>query len=187
VIAKRKVQWPEIWNTNRRQNGKSPLDMSDPGESRVWRVELRAYKRHLKDIWRITTWADLDARLGDVFARMIEDIRYTAPTPDSNRARWPDAPIWKAARAELSENLFEMRCFVDPERVKKVVRADQREIMLALLKGNMITTAVIDDVDDIDLQDFVGQLAGEINHDFSEHPKRAEEKLAKARKRYVFL
>lgn len=37
-IANRKVQWPEIWNANRKQAGHPPLDMSDPARRAVFGV-----------------------------------------------------------------------------------------------------------------------------------------------------
>lgn len=51
-------------------------------------MELRAYKRHLKDTWGVTSWSDFDDKLGDIYAKMVADIRYTDPTSDTNRARW---------------------------------------------------------------------------------------------------
>src|SRR5206468_1118150 len=110
VIAKRKVGWWEIWNATRIRSGAEGLQPDDPAVSRVWRVELRAGKSHLKDRWNIRTWADLDARLGDMVACILNAVRYTRPTPqDSNRSRWLDHDLWQLVRRETQSDLFEMQ------------------------------------------------------------------------------
>ena len=63
------------------------LDPADREGSAVWRIELRAGKEHLKDRWRLRSWADLHDRLGDVMAAALDAVRPAAPTADTNRSR----------------------------------------------------------------------------------------------------
>jgi len=55
AIRKRKWHWFDRWG----------LDWKRDTEA-VWRIEVRAGKRHLKDQWRITTFADLEATMADL-------------------------------------------------------------------------------------------------------------------------
>jgi hypothetical protein len=84
VVQKHKVHWWEIWNADRRARGLPELDPKDRESSRVWRVEVRAGKEHLKDRWNIRTWADLDSKVGDVFAAVLRAVRYAEPNADTN-------------------------------------------------------------------------------------------------------
>ncbi len=55
VTDKRKPIWWELWNANLNSEGLPPLDPKDRSESQIWRVEVRAGKRIMKDRWGITT------------------------------------------------------------------------------------------------------------------------------------
>ena len=183
IIAKRKVEWPEIWNANRAQNGLPPLDFSNVATSRVWRVELRAFKRHLKDLWGLTTWEHLDTKLGDVLAKMITDIRYAEPTSDTNRARWPDSLLWQAVRCELDADLFEMRSFVDPDRVRYVIKEEQRAILQSQTLGLSVSLAALDGIEPEGFEDYVDETAKDTKRRSRNHVIPIEERIAKAKRR----
>jgi hypothetical protein len=115
VRQKQKPEWWAHWNAARTRQNLPPLD----GKETIWRLELRAGKTHLKDRWGIRTWADLDSKLGDLYARTLTDIRYTIPNPtDSERCRWPDHPLWQAARDTIATDLHEMTTGAEPDAVK---------------------------------------------------------------------
>ncbi|MFC7334792.1 hypothetical protein [Rhodocista pekingensis] len=139
VRQKQKPEWWAHWNAARSTRTLPPLG----GDETVWRLELRAGKAHLKERWGVSSWADLDDRLGDLFARALADIRYTVPSPtDSERCRWPDHPLWTAARAALTTDLGEMMTGAGPGVVKQVRRSHLRQIMEAQIKGLVATYAV---------------------------------------------
>ncbi len=51
----------------------------------VYRVELRAAKNELKQKWGITTFADFEAGIGDVYTHAAKKVRYLADCQtDSN-------------------------------------------------------------------------------------------------------
>ena len=187
VMSKGKVEWKEIWNANRARNGLPALDLTQAAASRVWRVELRAYKRHLKDLWHITTWADLDAKLGDVLAKMIKDIRYAEPTGDTNRARWPDSQLWQAVRLELDDDLFEMRSFVDPDRVKEVIKEQQRLILERQILGLNVSLAAFDGIAPEGFEAFLDRTPNASKRLSRNHKVPIGERLEKASGRYVFM
>lgn len=187
VISKRKVEWTELWNQNRRKQGLSELDFNNPSESRIWRVELRAYKRHLKNTWGVTLWSELDDKLGDVYAKMVADIRYADPISDTNRARWPNAQIWKIACKEIKEDLFEMRSGADPDRIKEVIRDEQRRVLQVQKLGLGISLAALDGIAPEDFEAHLEEAA-HISFTLSKSNKvPIEERIANARSKYIFL
>ena len=134
VIQKHKVHWWEIWNAGRRPRGLPELDPKDRRHTAVWRVEARAGKEHLKG-WGITRWSDLDAKAGDMLTGILKAIRYTVPFVDSNRSRWPDAPIWQTVRDQIAGDLFEMTSGAAPVRVKQVRRNHLIETLSKQITG----------------------------------------------------
>jgi len=187
VMVKHKDEWWEIWNADRKASVHSPLDRNDPARRRIWRIELRAYKRHLKDTWGVTSWSDLDDKLGDIYAKMVTDIRYTAPTSDTNRARWPNAQIWKIACKEMKDDLFEMRSGADPVRIKEVIRDEQRRLLQVQKLGLDVSLAGLDDVSPMDFDEFLKDDAGVIKKLSQSHKVPIEERIAKSRAKYVFI
>lgn len=185
VIEKRKVEWWEIWNVQREQAGLPLLDPTDREGSQVWRVELRGGKRHLKDRWGIGNWSVLDDKLGDVLLHMITDIRYTTPSGDTNRARWPDDALWQNVRSQINIDLFEMSSGATPGVVKAVIRQELGETLLRQAIGLSATLAVAQRISNADtLADYVSRsirsYAREKPLDFEAKQKRAED-------RYKFL
>jgi len=71
-------------------------------QAEIWRVEIRFFKRYLKNTWRVTTFGDLAAAMPKMLQKTIQDIRYTQPNDDSNRARWPDHLLAGHDRRRLS-------------------------------------------------------------------------------------
>ena len=63
IIAKKKGYWVSIWNDALARRGLPLVDLKNRATSDVWRVEVRAFKLHLKKCWEVTTWAHLRDRL----------------------------------------------------------------------------------------------------------------------------
>ena len=99
VIEQRKKFWFEIWQ----------LTPNDPAHQ-VWRVEVRAGKKELKDTWNIRTFHDLEAMIGDVFLHATKKIKYLADDEnDSNVSRRKLHPHSNNLRAmhQLAQKLFQ--------------------------------------------------------------------------------
>lgn len=106
VIAKHKREWWEIWNANLNAAG-LPTITQEGTKGAIWRFEVRAGKKCLKGAGA-RTFAELREKGLSVLSEVAATIRYAEPTTDQNRARWPDAPIWQAVRANLqSATLFD--------------------------------------------------------------------------------
>jgi transposase len=188
VIDKHKPIWWNIWNANLAREGLPPLDPKDAAQSRVWRIEIRAGKTLLKDRWKIRTWAQLDTLFGDVVAEAFQKIRYCMPSEtDSNRARWPSAPIWELAEAEAQGDLTEMRSHLDPDKVKYVHRQEHIRLMMAQVIGNATTLAALEGVQESDLTDYAKALGNRMALTLTDDAERTSAKLEGARARYRFI
>ena len=188
VIDTRKPIWWDIWNHNLERDGFLPLAPEDRAQSQVWRVEVRAGKRLMKNRWGITTWDQFDTTFGDVVAEAFDKIRYCAPDPtDTNRARWPDAPIWDMARLDADTDLTDMRTHLPASAVKEVHKADQIKLMFALCLGNSITLAALEGVTEETLPDYANKMGAKLKEAIQTDPDRAANKLTKAKERYRFL
>jgi hypothetical protein len=188
VVQNHKVHWWEIWNAGRRARGMPELDPRAREASRVWRVELRAGKEHLKGQWNVRTWADLDAKAGDVFASVLRAVRYAEPTADTNRSRWPDHPLWGVVGRQMTGDLFEMTSGAEPERVKAVKRDHLKEILMKQLVGTAATLAVACGMRGTDeLEDLPNSVKRSIDRYMCEEPERFDEKLGRAESRYYFI
>lgn len=189
VIVKRKPGWWKIWNSNLAKLGLPPLDPSgDPASNRVWRVELRAGKKHLKNRWGITTWADLDDKLGDVYNKMLDNIRYCEPTYlDKNRSRWPPAPIWERVKTEIQNDLCEMVSGVEPSNIRAVHKNAHRQMLVAQTSGLITSIAALDGTNFIGYPNTVDQVSRLIIASAKGNQTRIENGIEKAKNRYVFL
>jgi hypothetical protein len=184
VIAKRKVGWWEIWNAARANVGLPRLNAEVPGESRVWRVELRAGKRHLKDRWNIKTWADLDDRFANVISRIVTTVRYADPTADSNRSRWPDSDLWTRVRSETAKDLFEMRQWTDAGLLKRIQKDAHDKLLAVQIAGLVTSRAALREVEVSDLPAFAIATGEEIAREIRSSPTRFDQKLTRAKGRY---
>lgn len=130
---KKKMYWFDVWN----------IDPEDK-EARVWRLELRAGKDHLKAEWvDIRSIADVKARIGSVFSQSLAKIRY-ATGDDPQTQRRPNHPLWDQARLWLShalKNAFGGMA----DGVKRVVKRRFHDQMAAMLRGVAINLAIAQD------------------------------------------
>ena len=185
VIAKHKVGWWEIWNAARERSGLSPLNRKEPDESRIWRVELRAGKRHLKDNWNIRTWADLDNRLGDLIADTLDSVRYAMLTEDSNRSRWPDSALWTQVRRSTDADLFAMRNYASPDLIKRVQIDAHDQLLENQMKGLLVSRAALRNMSVDQLPTFAAKVGREMAHEITSALQRYERRLSTASDRYA--
>ncbi|MRU14960.1 hypothetical protein FDP25_05905 [Roseovarius sp. A21] len=188
IIAQDKPIWWDIWAANLAGDGLPPLDRSDAAESRVWRIEVRAGKSLLKDRWQVRTWADFDARLGDIMAEAFEKVQYKEPDVfDTNRSGWPVAPIWALAHQAVLDDLTELRSYMDAPTAKDVYREEQIRILQAQVLGNAITLAALRGIPQEALGNEIDVMAHVLKSEIVADPDRAKRKLLEAENRYRFI
>lgn len=183
VRAKGKREWWAHWNAARAAQSLSDLHP----DAQIWRLELRAGKRHLKERWGITRWADLDDKLGDLLQHSLNDIRYTTPNPtDRERNRWPNHPLWNAAIRAVAEDLHEMQTGAEPGIVKDIRQKQLAEIMEAQIKG-LVATWTIATGSTIDASAISSRLARMIRDHIEQDTGQFQKALKRSAEKYRFM
>ncbi|MBL1272253.1 MAG: hypothetical protein COB25_007370, partial [Oceanospirillales bacterium] len=133
AIEQGKTFWFKVWDID-------PTDTT----KKIWRVELRAGKRELKDKWQLTTFQDIEDCIGDVFAEATDQIRYLDDhQTDQNVSRQTLHPLWQAVLKAHEENLCDYRAGITPNQLKEVIREQQQEIYVQQIMGNAAGLAVV--------------------------------------------
>lgn len=183
IVSHRKDEWRLIWAEALNRAGLPPLGEGE----KVHRVEVRAGKDHLKTRWGCSTWAELEAMAGDVLGRALADIRYTTPSAtDSERSRWPDAPIWAGARACVAGALFDWHSGVLPGVVKAVRRDQLAQTMRAMMLG-LLATWTFATATPAKAEEVAPALAEMAQGYMQSEPDEFAAKLKRAGRKYRFL
>ncbi len=178
AIERKKFFWFETWGRDQKDKNLE-----------VWRVEVRAGKKELKDKYRIVTMDDFEASIGDVITKSLSGIRYLADgQQDSNVSRHALSPLWQAAQTTAAENLRELRSGLTPGQLKNVERTQAQETYLALCAGNAIGFGIAHDMNDEDIVDKLPRLIGEaIARHFRTKGESLYTAIKRSRDRLVFL
>lgn len=183
ILATRKLYWARVWDAELKALGLPPLNLSDRAASEVWRVEVRAHKRHLKDKWGVTTWGHLREKLPHILHHALCDVRFTIPQTDSNRARWPDHPLWTLVGDALSDDMEGLRSMVDPAEIAEMALAERDAMLAAQINGCLLSRAALNNVPVDRLAAFVMGFANQLARDWDRQADRTQERLALARAR----
>lgn len=187
VIASQKKQMFTVWNANLKAMGEPTLNVSEIANAGIWRVEVRAGKDDLKKRWNASTWAKLDDIMGDIFCATMDAIRYTAPTDDTNRSRWPNHALWSAARDILAGDLHEMMCYAEPDKVREVIRDEHAAMLWKQTLGLAITYAVTQSYDADDLEFLPELIDLKLKDSVIFERDALQKKMAKANERLNFI
>lgn len=179
VIAKRKPFWFTVW-------GVEPADRN----ASIFRIEVRAGKKELKEGWNIRTFADVETVGGDAIRHALEEVRYlAADQSDSNVTRqWLD-PLWQAMIGEVERGLFDFRSGILSSKIKEVEREMAIKTYAALTLGNLAGLAVAkglydDEIEAGYLYDALRELVfGAIN----DRDGKFHRSVARARERLHFV
>jgi hypothetical protein len=186
VIAKGKHGWLTIWNASLAKAGLPPLDLKDRDTSQVWRFELRMGSQQLRNRWEMRSWADLHAIIGDAFTDFTMRIRYTAPTHDRNRARWPTHALWDVVTDVIATNLAAMRSGVIPDDVKTANRLAHQRMLDGQILGLLVSRAAAGGIPADDFDAFIKRHLHTLRDASKEHPVPISERLARSIGRYRF-
>ena len=178
AIAGRKGFWFEIWG----------IDRSDP-TIKVWRVEIRAGKKELGTKYRLRTFADIEASIGDVYLNTVREIRYLADhQTDSNVSRQQVHPIWAMTTQHLETSMMEFRSGLLPGQIREVYRKEAEEMYLSLIVGNSAGFAVALGLDDEEIEtDLASIIADCVRSAINDPDGRMTKKMDRARERMRFV
>ena len=185
VIQTNKMGWLTIWNAALAANGKPPLNLRDRDQSQVWRFELRLGSKQLRNRFEMRNWQDVRDIIGDAFTDALGRIRYTIPTTDRNRARWPVHGLWQQFEAVIGSDLSQNCAGVLPCDVIKANRAAKMRELDAQLVGLFVTRAAISEVTAEEFIDFIGSHIEALIRQMQEHPVPIADRLAKASAKYL--
>ncbi|ATX64558.1 hypothetical protein [Roseinatronobacter bogoriensis] len=184
VIKTRKEYWVPIWNDALAVQGLPPLDMKRRAHSAVWRIEIRAGKSHLKDKHGVSTWGDLRERLPKILKEALRQVRFTVPASDSNRARWPNHPLWVLVRNALADDMADLGSMVDQSIISEMVREERDEMLMRQIAGCLISRAGLNGVSQDRLGAYAMGCADQIMRAWQRKPDQTRERLAQARAKY---
>ncbi|MBT0957913.1 hypothetical protein IV417_10970 [Alphaproteobacteria bacterium KMM 3653] len=115
-------------------------------------------------------------------------VRYTEPDPtDTNRARWPNHPLWDLVCAKMDDDLIEMRSGADPNPMKEVHREEHIGILMRNIMGCCITLAALRGITFDALPKEIGNIANDMRDHIQANPQKTAKQLKEAQERYVFI
>ncbi|MGB0749703.1 MAG: hypothetical protein ACPGO3_13245 [Magnetospiraceae bacterium] len=171
------THWYEVWGVTRE------------GCPHIWRIELRAGKKHLKD-WRITTFDDLEERGGDMFASAVQSVRMLVrePAEGDTVTRIPPHPVWEWMAGIVDEYLGGWVSGVERGRIVEGRREDIQAIYRRQITGLATSYAVALGVT---LEEAGEEVSGLLKQDFRAYalgdPSTFARKFNGAAKRLHFL
>jgi len=187
VIDRQKSYWWAIWYPDECGAGEVPKEVR---ARRVWRVEIRSGKRDLKERWNVSTFDQLEASLGAIYAETLSAIRLNAPQAeqtDSNKSRQKVHVLWDMALAHAERPFNEVEK-VNPSRVIEITQAQMQERYRALFAGLAASYSVM-------LGARVGEVPGVLGQDIAasvmqrvkDAPAKFKEAQQRAGKRLRFM
>lgn len=108
---------------------------------RVWRVEMRAGKTHLKE-WGVTTFEDLENNIVEMFGASLQAVRMTAGRDEQNVSRSDVHPFWIIASAEVEKALRPWVLTADRVKIMNTSRAAILDMYSKQINGLCVSYAV---------------------------------------------
>lgn len=179
AMQKGKLGWLTIWNDVRALLNRPPLDLTDRLASQVWRFELRMGSNQLRNRWEMRSWQDLRDMVGDAYTEFCEKIRYTCPTTDSNRARWPTHDLWREVASVIANDLYENCSGVLPSEVIETNRAEHMRMLDRQILGLLVSRAAVSEVQPHEFAELLDGHIEAIRRMSDEHPVPLAERIGK--------
>lgn len=183
IIKRQKGYWWPIWDIDREE-----LDSSG---DRIWRIEIRAGKKHLFEQWACRRWEDLRRVLGDVFKDAMSQVRYKSRTwgEHENVSRIEDDEFWLAAKDCITRDLSDWSSNATPGVIKQVMEDQQRQTITAQLVGLSANLAVLTGMGEDEISaDLPNQIATLITHHVrGPKAKDFKRKMRKVTRRYEII
>ena len=187
VMKRCKAEWPLVWARALHGPDAPPLDLTERGSSQIWRIEIRAGKKCLKDQWFIEGWSSLYDQLPKLFSTLLKDIRYCLPNDDKNRGRWPIHPKWSKVQEIVDQELFEFVPRLAPEEYREVKASQKCDELLTQAFGLIVSAGAIDGINESKLPDFAKTAVKRFVVEANESQRPTSTRLAEASARYSHL
>lgn len=178
AIALHKPFWFKVWDIDRKDATKE-----------VWRVELRAGKKELKDRWAIRTLEDVENSIGDVMANALTEVRYLDDhQTDSNVSRQRPHALWQAAEEALGRSLTEYRSGLTPGQLLEIERDQALRNYAQLIIGNAIGYGVVAGLSNEEIFERLPDLLRDLAHSaLIDTEDKIAQSINRARERMAFI
>lgn len=178
AIEKQKPFWFKAWGKDRHEPNLE-----------VWRIEVRAGKKELKDKYQIRTFDDFETGIGDVMVYAMDKVKYLDDRQsDSNVTRQSLHPLWIEAQAVVADNLCQFQSGLTPDQIVKITREQAFDQYRNLCVGNGIGLGVASGLGDDEMQNQLPEIIAEQARSlFKTDGKRMEKSIRRTRERIHFL
>lgn len=178
AIEKQKYFWFEAWDKDRHEP-----------ELEVWRVEVRAGKKELKNKYQIRTFEDFECGIGDAISNALEKVKYIDDQQnDSNVTRQSLHPLWVEAKSIALNNLCQFRSGLTPDQIIKITHEQAINQYTNLCVGNGIGLGIASGLSDEEMTDKLPALiADSLRKAFEQDSKRTEKSIRRGRERLHFV
>ncbi|HAU29488.1 MAG TPA: hypothetical protein DCW68_05175 [Rhodospirillaceae bacterium] len=175
MMVSRKFYWEEFWKLPEGHGGQ------------VWRIEVRAGKDELR-AWNVRRFEDLEGKVGNIIAAILEAIRYVEPNPtDSNRARWPVADFWQQAISTAKNGLSYVPGEVRTGKIVEGYRAQIAEGYMRQIVGLLPGLAFCMGYDVSEMPTVFDLVWQRVFEQAQKCPEKLQEKYDIARQKHNFL
>lgn len=169
AIARRKVHWWEIWGVEK--------------GAEVWRVEVRAGKKALKEIYSVSKLPEVENNLKKILLGIFDGVSLKAPAQtDSNVTRQTEDALWIEARRGIVEGIGSFKP-TPIETIAKVTREQKDKELSALMSGLAASWAAVQGL--VDPSDVAGSVAAFLKDTIDGNEKQFGAKMDRAALRYA--
>ncbi len=180
AVQKRKWHWFDCWGFDWRSN-----------DEPVWRFEVRAGKRHLKDEWDVTSFSELEAKAPEIVGCAMEQIRYLDPADlQANISRRRSHQVWVKCRELLLAKLHSLGgapSGAPPGARLAGGRIEKKAIYLSQLVGLSAPYAAVHNHDPRHPEITIAAIAANIRSAIERDRNRYFDRVDKARKRFALM
>ena len=177
IIESRKPYWWDIWGLDKENKS-----------FRVWRVELRACKRYLKESWGVSSYDELEEKLGDIFTDILNKYRMvTRNSTDTNKARRKSSALWQVVGEVVKNVLSDSINGLLPGRIIEVCRKEKIKQYKDLIAGLVSSYAALHNIEEEKIEEVKELIINDLGHHFKHRKDIALAAYQRAKKRYIFI
>jgi hypothetical protein len=176
IMCKQKLFWFHLWGINREE-------FSDT----IWRVEIRAGKKHLKN-WNITTFTDIENQIGDLMSHATQSVRYIIEDSDEkNVTRLHSDRFWRAVQKEVGSALSENISGTLPGQILAGEREQARKRRISQIRSLIPGALLASGYSEAEAETKSAEFLMEIAREIESSPEKFRERLARAKRRMHFF
>jgi len=159
-------------------------------DTQVWRLEVRAGKKYLKERVGVTTWADLEAKMPDIIHATLVKIRMADPEKvlhERNISRTGYHPVWMAALNYVRMHWRDTLKRVEPVRIITGERRKVARMFEQLVQGTVISYAAACGVERAEVPRFIAAVMRRTSALPNKDARAFAKKWRKSNEKYEYL